>query len=70
MRCLRKGHRDQLHEHVHDEMIVVSDRCVRCGRDTVRSIRAATPVGVGAARTAASGGPRQPDGAGAAERRH
>jgi len=27
------------------------------------------PVGVGAARTAASGGPPQPDGAGAAERR-
>jgi hypothetical protein len=70
VRCVRKGHRNHLHEHVQDDMVVVSDRCIRCGRETLRSIRAANPVGVGAARPAAPrGGPPQPKDANAAERR-
>ena len=39
LRCLRKGHRYQPHEQHHGDVIIVTDRCERCGHSIVRGIR-------------------------------
>lgn len=39
LRCIRRGHRWQYYEHLHGDMVVAGDRCVRCGRRHDRGVR-------------------------------